>query len=556
MATISGVASRDAIGHWISPVAVGILALAVYSINLDHIPQFDELYHVLGAQGILEYGEPRIADGIYLRTPLFTALIALWFDWFGQSVEVARSISVIAGALMMACIFIWTRAVAGTGVAWVATIAFLLSPFSIRTFQFARFYAIHALLFWLGAVATYAVMVDRSSLSRALLLAVAAVACFAGAFYLQITTAIGLVGIALWLGFSMVLPAFRLVTPGRRGALVLGAAVVGCGLGFLVLMFFGERLIGAYRSTPLFGESTRNQFWFYHLWFTLYYPTLWSILPAAVLIALVSRPRPALFSLCIFVPALLLHSFAGPKDLDYIFYAFPFLFIIWAIAFVSVLAPLRNFFVAIAERALGAVGVAPKPYAVTAVLAASIGFILLANSATVRTPAMLAGVTVPPEVRHPDWAAAAEPLGPWLANSSVVLTTSDLETLYFLGDYDVLINKSRYSELPEKVDFGRDPRTGRPIVSTPESVALIMDCLADGLIVTSRHRWRVSHQLDDTIADLIIKRTVPIELPRASQIMAVRWERMPGAVVPSACADLPVLQRDGRPGKTADAKGQ
>ena len=90
---------------------------------------------------------------------------------------------------MMACIFIWIRGFAGTGVAWVATIVFLLSPFSVRTFQFARFYAIHALLFWLGAVATYAATVDRSSFHRALMFAVAAAACFAGAFYLQITTA-------------------------------------------------------------------------------------------------------------------------------------------------------------------------------------------------------------------------------------------------------------------------------------------------------------------------------------------------------------------------------
>jgi hypothetical protein len=160
----------------------------------------------------------------------------------------------------------------------------------------------------------------------------------------------------------------------------------------------------------------------------------------------------------------------------------------------------------------------------------------------------VAGVTVPPEVDHPDWAAAAEPLRPWLKSSSVVLTTSDLEALYFLGDYDVLINKSRWSELrgSERIEFGRDSRTGKPIVSTPESVALIMDCFPDGLIVTSTHRWRVSHQLDDAIADLIVRRAVPIELPRASQIMAFRWERTPD-VAPAACADLPALQGDSRP---------
>ena len=83
------------------------------------------------------------------------------------------------------------------------------------------------------------------------------------------------------------------------------------------------------------------------------------------------------------------------------------------------------------------------------------------------------------------------------------------------------------------MEFGRDPRTGKPVVSTPESVALIIDCFPDGLIVTSKHRWRVTHQLDDAIADKIIRRTVPLELPRSSQMMAFRWERAPSASAPA-----------------------
>jgi hypothetical protein len=184
-------------------------------------------------------------------------------------------------------------------------------------------------------------------------------------------------------------------------------------------------------------------------------------------------------------------------------------------------------------------------------IAGTVGFILLANTALIRTATMLAGITVPPEVRSPDWAAAAEPLRTWLDQASVVLTTSDLEMLYFISDYDVLINKSRLSELREQVEFGRDPRTGRPVVSTAESVALIIDCFPDGLIVTSKHRWRVPHQLDDAIADHIVEHTVPLELPGSSQMMAFRWEATPGALAPAACADLPRMRRSGGPGSAA-----
>ena len=551
MAAISGVAPSSTLGHWMSPVVVGLLALAVYSINLNYTPLFDELYHVLGAQGFLEHGEPRIADGVYPRAKLFTALVALWFDWFGQSVAVARSISVLTGGILLVCLFTWTRAVAGSWAAWFSTIPFLVSPFAIEMFQYSRFYALQALLFWLGAVATYALTAHRPSAVRASLLALGAAVCFAGAFYLQITTAIGLIGIALWLIVSVALPWTRALTQKRRRAVLVGIALVAPILAFLAFSTYGPELISRYRWTPLWAASERNDFWFYHFWLNLYYPSLWPIFPLAALVALAHQPKPALFSVCIFVPALLVTSFGGMKALNYIFYIIPFLFVIWGIAFTSVITGLRNFTIDVASRGLVAVGIAPKRWLVTTVIACTIGFMLLANTASVRAVAMLAGVTVPPEVVHPDWAAAAGPLRPWLDDASVVLTTSDLETLYFLGDYDVLINRSRLSEVPDKIEFGRDPRTGRPIVSTPESVALIIDCFPDGLIVTSKHRWRVPHQLDDATADLIIKRTAPLELPRSSQMMAFHWEGPPNSDAQASCADLPSMQRNLGPGNAA-----
>ena len=216
---------------------------------------------------------------------------------------------------------------------------------------------------------------------------------------------------------------------------------------------------------------------------------------------------------------------------------------------------LRKFVLEVTDGALRGLGIPHTPAIKAALIAATVAFIVLANTATVRTATMLAGITVPPEVAPPDWAAAAEPLRPWVDQASVVLTTSDLEALYFFGDYDVLINKSRHWELPERVEFGRDPRTGRPIVSTPELVALLIDCFPDGLIVTSEHRWRVSHQLDDAVANLIIERTVPLELPRSSQMMAFRWERSPGKAVPAECANLPV-RRHGAPGNAAAIRDQ
>jgi hypothetical protein len=527
-----------------------LAALALYSINLDQPPRTDELYHVLGARGYLEYGEPRIAEGVYGRARYFTGAIALLFSAFGESLVVGRLLPIVCGSLLVSLMFVWARGVAGQVAAWFAAVGFLISPFAAQVFPDLRFYAPFMLLFWLGAMAVYAASTaEHPAPSRLAWFALAAVACLGAAFYLQSLAMLGFVGLGLWLGIKVGLPWLR--TALGRYAIAAIALVITAGAlaGFAQVWPLNE-LLRRYRWTPLFDVATRNQFWYYHQWLNLYYPTLWPLFPIAALAALAHRARPALFCLCVFIAAFLLLSFGGSKSLLYASFALPFLFVLWGMAFAYAWARLRGFVLEVVNGALRGLGIPPSQAIATALIAASLGFVLLANTATVRTAAMLAGVAVPPEVYPPDWAAAAEPLRPWLDQASVVLTTSDIETLYFLGDYDVLINKSRLSEVhhdSEMGEFARDFRTGKPIVGTPESVALLIDCFPDGLIITSKHRWRVTHQLDDAVADLIIKRSVPLELPRSSQMMAFRWARPPGSSVPASCADLPPMQRHGGP---------
>jgi Dolichyl-phosphate-mannose-protein mannosyltransferase len=541
--------------QWVAPVALFVVGLGLYSINLDHPPRTDELYHVLGARGYLEHGEPRVAEGVYERVRYFTAAIALLFDAFGESLVVGRLLAVVCGSLLVSLLFVWLRRVAGQPAAWFAAIGCLISPFAVSAFQDLRFYAPFALFFWLGAMAVYAASAaEQLSLGRLAWLTLAAAVFLGVALYLQPLTLIGILGLGLWLGIQVGRPWLR-AAPGEYRRIAIALAIVVVALAGLAQIWSPSELVRRYRWVPLFDVATRDHFWFYHQWLNLYYPTLWPLFPLAALAALASRSRPALFCLCVFVVAFVLLSFGGMKGLLYLTFVLPFLFALWGMAFAYVWARVREFTLEVTEGALRGLGIPPSPAIRTALIAATVGFVVLANTAVVRTAAMLAGITVPPEVTPPDWGAAAEPLQPWLHQASAVLTTSDIETLYFLGDYDVLINKSRVSELPERVEFGRDPRTGRPVVSTPESVALIIECVPNGLIVTSKHRWRVTHQLDDAIADYIIDHTVPLELPRSSQIMGFRWERPPSLSAPAACAELPPIPRAGA-GRAAVTSGQ
>jgi hypothetical protein len=237
--------------------------------------------------------------------------------------------------------------------------------------------------------------------------------------------------------------------------------------------------------------------------------------------------------------AFVAHSFAGPKAMRYFAYAEPFLFVLWGIALAEIWPRLRGFLEDIGTRALAwlRLGRLGRPGAF-AVLAVVLGFAIVANGALVRTVANVFDIVIPPMKRPADWAAAKEPLAPWLAEAAIVLTTRELESLYYLGRYDVLISRSRQSELEDREEFGLDPRTGRPVIATPESVALIMDCYPDGLIVSSGYVWRDPAVLDDAVANLIEAAAEEVKLP-AFNMKAYVWRQPDDARRMQACARLP-----------------
>jgi Dolichyl-phosphate-mannose-protein mannosyltransferase len=534
--------------QWVGPVALFLVGLALYSINLDKPPRFDELYHVLGARGYLEHGEPRIAEGVYPRARYFTALIAFLFGVFGESLVVARLPAVVCGGLLVSLVFAWARSVAGQPAAWFAAIALLLSPFLAHVAQDVRFYAPFTLLFWLAAMAVYAAgTAERPSAARLALLTLAAAVCLGAAWHLQRLALIGAVGLALWLAIHVGLPRLRAALGGNaRVAMALAVATVA--LLALAPVWFPRELWHSYRFTPLFDTGTRNQFWFYHQELNFYYPTPWPLFPLAALAALALRARPAVFCLCVFVTGFLLISFGGPKAILYATFVLPFLFVLWGMAFAYVWAGVRRFVLEVTDDGLRGVGIPPWPAIRTALIAATLGFVLLANTALIRTATMLAGITVPPELPATRWWELPELLGPWLARDPVVITSSELDALYYLGDYDVTLSKTRLSDSPAgAAEFERDRRTGRPVVSTPESVDRIIRCFPEGLIVVDVFRWRRAAYVDDATADLIARRTEPVPLPPRTRLLAFRWADG-GARTSEACADLRQLIRPGRQG--------
>jgi hypothetical protein len=550
LSTVSAAPRARPLVGWPAPLGLFLATALLYAINLDHPPHPDELYHLLAARGLLEHGLPRIADGVYTRVYLLTWLLARAFALLGESLAVARLPSLLAMAATVTLLFLWLRAEAGRAAAWLAAGLLAVSPFAVDIAQFARFYALQTLAFTAGGLALYRAAAPAMQPGRRLALLALAAALLAFATYLQVTTLIGLAGLGLWALLAAALPWLRdpAVPPGRR-RLALLAALAAAILALAALAAGGqlETLWARYRWTPLFNRDQAGSFWYYHFWYNLYYPSLWPLTPLLALAAIAAHPRLGLLAASLLAPALLLHSLAAPKSLRYVIYLQPFLFLLWGLA-LAWLGPRLRRLAADLLASLAPVVALPPPWPerlAKALLAGGLLFLLLANTATIRTAAMLAGITVPPELPPTRWDLARPALEPRLREAEIVLTTAELETLYFLGDYDMLVSASRLSEMAERQELAPDPRTGRPVIATAASLAAVLDCYATGLVVSPRQRWAVPSQLAPELAELLAARAEPLPLPPASRLVAYAWRHPPAAPRPEACAELPAPRRAG-----------
>lgn len=541
---------------WFALLLLFGVAIAVRLVGIDRFPSTDELYTVLAARGWVAEGAPQIADGVYGRAELFTIAVGSLFKLFGDSIVVARILSIVAGSLLVAGVFVWTRSVAGPLAAWIAAGLLCFSPLHILMSHFARFYALMGLMLWLGSIGVYTLVDRRLPAAKALLVALGSGLCLLLALHLQVLAAIGIAGLALWLVYAAGVPwlcarhqhrARLLVGLVLTGVLLLGALAIAVATGL------AEELWQRYRWSPVWSNEHRNEFWFYQVWFTQYYQSLWPILPFLAILAVAREPAPAIFCLLVFMTGFVLLSFGGMKDRRYVSFLLPYLFVLWGIALAE-LGPLlvrciakatpralRNLAPSLANR-LGQV----------VVIGLGVLFLIASNGAPAKTLFRLAGVRLiaeggGAEIRDSgptaNWPALREPLSAWWNSADVILTSHDVQTLYFLGDYDIVVNNNRMSEMSVSGgEFARDVRTGRPVVSEPESLRRILACYPSGLLIADAAQWRTEEAIDAEVADVIEAVAMPVPLPDEIGVLAFRWQHPADRPRPQACATLPPVR--------------
>ena len=540
---------------WLSAALLFAVAVLIRLPGLDYFPRNDELYTVLAARGWLIDGVPRIGDGVYDRAPLFTMLVAWFFQMFGESLAVARLPALIAGSLLVVAVYVWTRSVAGNLAAWIAALFVCFSPLSIQLSQYARFYTMFALAFWLGAVGIYSLFEQRPGWRAGLLIATGALLCLALSFRLQPLTIIGIVGLAIWVGLAVVIPwVWRL-----RGRPHLLWTIIALAVLLLIVGATGAIQTGIagrfwheFRTAPLHALPRANQVWFYQLELIERYPTLWPVFPFLALLALATRPRPTLLCCCIFIPSFALLSLAAMKHFIYIYFAMPFLFVVWAVALARLGYVVWRCIVSATERALAQLTPdLPRRPLKWGLIALGLLFLVVSNGAPARTILKPFGIAMRADETSADWTTATAALQPWLGEASIILTPDDMHAMYYLGDYDIAVNPSRLSEIPgtgrvNAEEFSLDPRTGRPVVGTADSLGLIMACYPDGLFVADLTSYPAPWATSESkaITSLIERDMEPIDLPPKSGVVAFRWERSDAIATPRECASLPEPRTD------------
>ena len=529
----------------IGAAALFLLALALFAINLDRPPHPDELHHVLAAQHLFETGRPLLADGEYWRGLLHTWMVAASYEVFGDGLASARAPAVLLVALVVSILFLWVYREVGSLAAWLTGALLISSPFTVEIAQFSRFYALQMLFFVVGCICTYYSVVGNAPILRRLLLGVAAVALLLFAIQQQITTLMGVVGIAVWVSATVLLKLLssKRLTRSTKTALLTG--MVLCTFCVLAAVVFSDALdaiLASYRQTPLFNASRKDEFWFYYVRFYLFYPTLWSMIGVFALFAVLRSPPIAWFAICVFGITFIAASFAGSKATRYMSFAPPFLAVLWGIG-LSYIVPRLSQFGATALSNLGSSIALPRKLgriASHALVTVALLILLLSNPFWLRSAALIGNVSLPFETPATNWRAARQALSMWVENADIMITTEELGAIYFLGRSDVRFSPSKLRELApdQRKEFGIDHRTGRPVITTAESVEQLIACFQRGFIVGPVEDWGKPTLINGKLQAVIRRHANPISVPDNSHLYAWGWEQETATTKPAFCSDL------------------
>lgn len=514
--------------------SVFLLSILVGSIMFGSKIDIDGLLHIMAASSWAEGNGFRIADGCYTRAAAFTVTIGSLFYVFGENVNLAWIPPLFAGALISVILFVWVRKEIGIAAAWITVILFILAPISLEMFRFIRFYTLHSLAFLVGSIVLYELVQRRRALLKDALLASAAVLAFGLAHHLQKISLVGFIALGAWLVMIAAPAAFALAKdrPVLRWVLA-GIGILGLAAITVFLQSdFAEGLYRRYRTPLNWNIDTQNTVEFYYAFLREYYAMLIALLPVSIVIGLVKRPRFTIFAGTVFLVTVGLLSFAGPKADRYIYFVMPFFFALTSIVLVEigrlVLSALSELLNRIGWTVLTLGYLRIMLYVV--VLIGLFGWLIQSNGSRYWIVGLLTG-TVRTDVMSESWQRLPELLEDYLDDDRLIVVNREERALYFIGDYDIAVTGGaafdQTAGMANDMEFVVDPRFGRLLITSTDSMLRLMACHPSGLIIAETDKWRVNPMwgISNPVADMIEARTQRIPIPENLRILAFAWDQ-------------------------------
>jgi hypothetical protein len=485
--------SKNVLVSVVLGLLVATLHVGLASVYIDHPPHYDEMYHMLAAESWRATGELRILDGEYHRAALFTKLVGLHAGICGPSLHCARWVSVAASALLVMLVTVFSGIVMRPAVGFVAGVLLAINPAVIVTSQMVRFYSVHALSFFVFASLLFMLFSFWRQLStgKAIAAAVLGAGALAYANHLQVLTQLGAFGAVTGI---MIIATPEFYSWLRRQAVWVVALTIVAALGAAVVFAFWFDLaarIELIRTGPLWVQGLDTEYLYYHRNLILWYAALWSMLPILALLAIARWPKVSLYSLSIFVVAFFVLSIAASKADRFMVFALPFLAVAMAAGIVSLLLLLIEFLKPKLEQSTGWTARASAALAVILVLGAAVPY-AVTQQVTLNAARMWldSGYVrmFGNYARYADWSHATERLRELAMHYPVILSSSGVKAAYYLGDFSFELNASVMGETDSGTEFGMDSRTGRRVVSNPQSIQRIREeCGALLVIVEDVH---------------------------------------------------------------------
>jgi hypothetical protein len=395
----------------------------------------------------------------------------------------------------------WTTRRIGVLAGLASAAFFAVNPITIDYAVFARFYTMHALFVTVMFIALYESFArDRRPQVRAMFVLIAALAT-AVAWHLQITTLIAVGAAAAGIVAVLVLdhgPAVRRVIRARpllSAGILLGALIA------IMVAAISAGLFERFGSAPLWAARRATSLEYYN---------------AAVATFLVDR-RLAVFCTVTALAALAVHSLAAQKDARYIYYVIPILCVVWGCAAAKMLEVLPAFL----ARSLPMLGRTGAP-----LLTLAFVVFLGANSSEGRGAVrLLLGRDTAAEAlsysNEPDWSRAVPALVAARAHARATVTSNSMKAIHYLGNYDIELNASIVPETETGEEFGLDPRTGRAVISTADSMAQLLRARSPLLVIVERKKLGIPAGVPVEVVELLEHSCAP--LPLADSIGIVAW---------------------------------